>query len=398
MTRDVMGRLAAARPPALDPAPDALRRERDLRFITTQPFGPHANDRRAPRTARRTTFGLGLGAAAAVVAAAVATAVGLNVVGHGSSAPPARNTPSDAARLGDRSIVLAAAAKAERLPMGTHWYTDQVEAQTYLVRAKTGAYAIEAAAAEFFEWTATTRDGGNLFYGRDLPARPQTNRDVAAWRRAGSPTSFRVWSNDHYGTYTTKAGRWKSDVPQAHQGNRFFVPGFPGGVTLQRLQSLPADPATLARTFFAAPTAAKANRKPGVGRPLTAARKVGLVGEVLLRAPIAPKVQAGLMRVLLDQPGVAPIGTVTDPLGRKGVALAAPDPAPRGPAAPRGYTTRREIIFAKDTGEFLSSRTVLVKPGGQYRDQKPGFVIFHWSSRGTGWTDTRPKPPATLPY
>jgi hypothetical protein len=248
--------------------------------------------------------------------------------------------------------------------------------------------------------TASTSGAGNLFYGRALPARPQTKRDKVAWRKAGSPRTFRIWSNDHYGTYTSKAGRWEADVPQAHQGNRFAIPGFPSGATVEQLRNLPADPAKLAKMFFSTPFVAKAKAKPLANQRLDAAHKVGLVGEILLRAPIPPKVQAGMMRMLLDEPGVVPIGTVTDPMGRKGVALAANDSPRQGPVTgpDLGYTTREEIIFAKDTGEFFSSRTVLVKPGGEYRDQKPGFVIFHWSSRSTGWTDAKPKPPAALPY
>jgi hypothetical protein len=29
---------------------------------------------------------------------------------------------------------------------------------------------------------------------------------------------------------------------------------------------------------------------------------------------------------------------------------------------------------------------------------KPGFVINYWTDRSAQWTDTKPKPPAELPF
>jgi hypothetical protein len=29
---------------------------------------------------------------------------------------------------------------------------------------------------------------------------------------------------------------------------------------------------------------------------------------------------------------------------------------------------------------------------------KPGFVINHWTDRSAQWTDTKPQPPAELPF
>ncbi len=42
---------------------------------------------------------------------------------------------------------------------------------------------------------------------------PQTARDAALWRAAGSPSRIRVWSGDHFATYTTRPTAWTSDGP-----------------------------------------------------------------------------------------------------------------------------------------------------------------------------------------
>src|SRR5262249_44812670 len=158
-------------------------------------------------------------------------------------------------------------------------------------------------------------------YGRDLPARPLTAEDAAAWRNAGSPSSFRVWSNDHYGTYTTKAGPWRPDTAQARPGGRFFLPGKTpaNGMTAKQLRSLPPDPAALAEIFSKPP---KQVTDMAAKNPSMAANSawmydpahVILLAAECFRVPLPPKVRAGLMRALAAQPGVRSLGTVTDPL------------------------------------------------------------------------------------
>jgi hypothetical protein len=121
-------------------------------------------------------------------------------------------------------------------------------------------------------------------------------------------------------------------------------------------------------------------------------------------SPTPPKVRAGLMRALAAQPGVHAIGHDTDPLGRRGVALASDDrPATvtgeyGGPKAERGtYRWRTVVIFDEKTGALLSAQTELTVPGGPYSEMKPGFIIDYQADRTSNWTDTEPRPPAALP-
>ncbi|TDD79171.1 hypothetical protein E1293_24095, partial [Actinomadura darangshiensis] len=147
-----------------------------------------------PRT--RVRFGWRLKAGIGVVAIGAATAVAIAAVGSGSPAPPSTSAPED---LGKRAV-LAAAEKAAAQPTGKYWHTDTVDGQAYIIRAKTGTYAITAASTEVFHWTGVKRGMGEAYSDRDLPAHPQTPQDEALWRKAGSPSKFRVWSNDHYYT------------------------------------------------------------------------------------------------------------------------------------------------------------------------------------------------------
>ena len=112
--------------------------------------------------------------------------------------------------------------------------------------------------------------------------------------------------------------------------------------------------------------------------------KVSRVAGLLENAPIPPKVRAGLMRALSNQPGVRAIGHDTDPLGRRGVALAADDSAVTvtaeygAPKAEQGtYRSRAVIIFDGHTGALLSVQEELTRPGGPYAEMKPGFVIHY---------------------
>ncbi|GAB2857219.1 hypothetical protein GCM10027176_69590 [Actinoallomurus bryophytorum] len=397
--QSAMERLAAARPESLDPPSDAERRRRDIAGALAETAG---RQRLLPRrTSRR--LGLGLGLVAAGTAAVV---VAVAALGGGSPRDPAGGG-SRPTELAPHSVLLAAAEKAEAEPMGKYWYNDQVEAQTYLVK---DGYAVSAAASEFFEWTAVKKGGGNLFYGRDLPARPLTKADEAAWRRTGSPKSFRVWSNDHWGTYTAKPGPWRPDKPQAREGGRFPFAGFDNGrmvpmpcpkqvggtgcakpvgygATIQDLENLTTDPKQLATRFMSV--------KPGSKIGPNNAQLLMSVSDNLSGAPVPPKLRAAMMRMLPLLPGVHPVGSVTDPLGRPGFAVAADWPS-EGPTY-HGYGSRVELIF-NDKGECLGEREVLTKPGGEYRRQKPGFVIFYQMNRSSGWTDSKPAPPKKLPY
>ncbi|WP_067804789.1 CU044_5270 family protein [Actinomadura formosensis] len=346
----------------------------------------------------RARSGWRLKAGLGVVAVGAAAAAGIATVGSGSPAPP-----SSRLDLG-KQAVLAAAEKAEKQPTGKYWFTDHVTGQSYMMRPKTGSYAIVGAHDEYFSWTGVKTGLGEGFFGRSLPARPLTRQDEAAWRRAGSPSKFRVWSNDHYYTYDRGKTGWEVDDPDPKGGGAFYLNG--RKMTVAEIQNLPSDPDALAKLLF--------TRTAERGVPDRRAKrldmskpdvKLRVAADALENTPLPPRVRAGLMRALTEQPGIRSLGAATDPLGRRGVALAAdqdPTTVDReygAPAEEQGtYRVRSELIFNPATGELLSDQEVLTEPGGPYRDRRPGFVVNYWIVRASGWTNTLPRPAAELPF
>lgn len=405
--------MGAARP-EVPPYSDAARAAARAALLSPSAQKAHAGRTRGlPAALRgRNRF---LAAGLAVTGGASVTAMVLAVSGGGHPLP-SRTAPLPP---NEKSAFLIAADNAALQPTGRFWYTDQIAGQSYLVKA---GYAITGAHSETFVRTSVGSGGGNLFYGRDLPARPLTAEDTAAWRKAGSPSSFRVWSNDHYSTYTTKAGSWKADTAAAGAGGRFYLPGNTpdSGLTARQLRNLPTDPATLAKMLFTPPKRVTdlAAEHPELAAVTASrngpARTVQLASESFT-APLPPKVHAGLMRAIETQPGIKSLGVVTDPLGRRAVAVGTDLPevrpalkfkiAKRG-AKPTvqtewrdiGYGERDELLFDEKTGAYLGEQTVLVTPGGKYRTRKPGFVIAYNLMRASGWADSKPAPPSALPF
>jgi hypothetical protein len=345
-----------------------------------------------------------------VAATGVAGAAALAAIAVGGT-PTSPSSPAPVpVPLNGTSAFLAAASKAETQPAGAFWNTDRIVGQSYIVPE---GYAITGAHSEYFEWTAVKASGGEQFYGRGLPARPATEKDTAAWRAAGSPSSFRVFSNDHYATYTTKAGPWQADTPG--KGGHFYLPGNSPieGMTNEQIQALPTDPAALTKLFFEpssqAKVAARGPKSAGVLAMWDPARQVLRASEIF-NAPVPPKVRAGVMRALAELPGVRQLDTVTDPLGRRGIAIGADwtagHPVLKHTAQGDQVTwvksgsasEREQLIFDEKTGAYLGIEQVLVTPGGEYRTQAPGFVINYELMRSSGWTDTKPAPPDTLPF
>ncbi|TDC87174.1 CU044_5270 family protein [Actinomadura sp. 7K507] len=356
----------------------------------------------------------GLGLAAAGAAAAVV----ISVVGSG--APPAGGGVAGGGTQGQvdlgREAVLVAAENAAKQEIGDYWFSDDVGGQSYVVQAGTGSYVMVGAHMESFRWAGAEPGSATGSAWRMIPARPQTPQDAAAWKKAGSPKKIRVWSGDKW--LTLKTGEkmaWEVDHLDPSGGGEWY-----GRMTTEDLQNLPADPEKLTERFLTdealqwralgvpSPEKLKEHEKkhgPLPEREYDSYSKLSAVGGLIGNSPVPPKVRAALIRAATVLPGVEAIGEVVDPLGRKGVALASASRTIKitgEPGTPPGrqgtYKARKELVFDKETGEVLASQYVLTKPGGPYKDREPGFVIDYTATRDTGWTDTKPKPPAGLPF
>jgi hypothetical protein len=386
--KDIVQELAEARPHHLGGTGQVDRSTRASELDRA-----FAQSRETARQRRRVRLILPLVA----VGAAGAAAVALAVVPGTTPARTRHNAPSPHALSG----ILLAAHNAETLPTGKYWFADQIMADSYVVRAKTGDYAVSAFGSEEFRWTAAKVSGGDGGAARDLAFRPASAADTAAWRRAGSPTTLRVRVDDHYDTLRSAPGRWKVWKSKLLGGTSDSSGGrFQLGLTVKQLEKLPTDPEQLAKLLF------QSNRFRGRGNPSGAAAGTRwtaidrlLLVRAMLSGPVTPRLQAALMRVLRAQPGIREIGQVTDPLGRKGVALAAGYPAEiRGSSEKMPYGSRLQLVFDLKTGKYLGTQRVLTRPGGEYASLKTGFVIDYGVTKGSGWTNDKPTPPAKLPF
>jgi hypothetical protein len=160
-------------------------------------------------------------------------------------------------------------------------------------------------------------------------------RQRAAWVAAGSPR-----------------------LPRAGRVNekRFGKLGL-GALYFSRLSQLPTEPHRLRRWIEAhkvpgkAGLAAAGTTSTGL-RPFKSgyAPIFGAVGFLLGESFARPELRAALYRVASELPGVQLLGTVTDPLGRKGIGVAYTDAT---------HGERLELIFDPKTSTLLGERNVV---------------------------------------
>ncbi|WP_188191977.1 CU044_5270 family protein [Nonomuraea sp. SYSU D8015] len=350
------------------------------------------------RSRPRRAWRLPLGLVAAAMVTSVVAGMTLMANDPGDSRRPGETkggVDPSTQTLSPRGMMLAAASQAERQPQGRYWFTHQRTGLPLLALGQTGGYVVEER-SEAFEWTGRTRGDGQAFYGRDFAGRPQTDADVKAWRDAGSPRTWQVRSSGVTRTISTESGTWRADQNK-HAGGAFNIPGV-GSFTYAELQDLPTEPEELRKLLCEGRVRHTPEVAEQLGRGgIAGARKrcdgaFGVLNKVFFtlgNTPVPPKVRAGLMRLLTDYPGVRRLGTVTDPLGRTGVALATSYESRDG----RG-TIQRDLLFDQRTGKVLGSRDILQKPGPDSQAwQVPGRILGYWLILDSGWTDANPHLP-----
>jgi hypothetical protein len=178
-------------------------------------------------------------------------------------------------------------------------------------------------------------------------AQRSRGRDVGKPRFIGSASDRASWVKEH---------RVGHAVPTAS----FSTPGFAaGGRTLSYSQVLgfPTDRSAVLRLLHLA--------KGG------ASERMAEIGSLLQSLPLLGAARAAVFAALARVRGVQELGSVRDPLGRPGIALAAArEPFPRSargtpgpvPGGERVLRTRSELIFDPRTMALLASETVLLEP------------------------------------
>ncbi|MBA9002445.1 CU044_5270 family protein [Thermomonospora cellulosilytica] len=378
MVRELYGR----------PEPDPAVRERVRARIT--------GERPARRPRRRMTFGLGL-----VAAATTAVIAGTNLLGGGTAGGPVViGTPGGDGSA--RTILLAAAENAEKEQPGRYWRLHTTYADTY--RVKEG-YNVEGNRWESDRWTARSTDDPDRNFDRDLPSRPQTPADEAAWRRAGSPRVWKVISSGQPHTLTTESTGWRSSAISPERKRRLAEmcadgspadsPASPADPRCDPLVGLSGrdrvltDPSRLKDRLsqMRARRAFMLEAEPELEKEMAARFDMPIIYGFLTQAA-TPQVRAEAFRLLADTPGVRSIGTVTDRAGRRGIGLAA-----RATRDDGGTVYDQVIILEPGTYRVLGEQKVVVEANGTHRGMAPGTVLSHTVVHQVGWTNDTPAHP-----
>ncbi|MEV4800250.1 CU044_5270 family protein [Nonomuraea sp. NPDC049421] len=324
---------------AIDPAPHAPEQGPAARELREAIMATPAPTR---RTARRPSWRAGaIGLAGAAAAAAVFLV---------------QATPTVAPALPGKSLLLAAAAKAQAAPEGAYWHLKELYVGSAGPYGRDGdSYRLETS---YLSETWFAKDGRAWIGGRRLAARPL---DVEAWRRDGSPTEWTIGRDG--GLYSTSPGA--GTLTRLKGERRLYWSAMP--MTIKEIEALPADPEALKKR------AAEAIRRD---RDFAGSVADGLpptLASLLYALPASPQVRGAAYQALATLPAVRVEGRTTDVRGRAGVSVTFPLQG-GGPAQGR-------LIIDPGTSKVL---TYAVTGGGPKKDDRVTVVL------DSGWTDTPP--------
>ena len=360
-------RLAKARPPHLDPnaLPSPVRRNRELAavFAARDPHAPPVVSKSGSHGVRPRTAVLALAAMTAITAAAVAVAAQSGP----APAPSHAASPQTASPAGN-SVLLAAAVVAAKAPTATsrYWVTAAVTNNLCAVTGSDGTYQLSdpAYAVSWADVRANVMHDAT----RDLGAKPVGKQGKEAWRRSGAPTAWGSPCKDS----ARDTGWVSSSIKET----------FPDG-TLTDLQRLPTDPAKLRAYLIAKWPKDQRGSAPGMSDQDW--EIYTLATQVLTAEPAPPAVRSAAYKVIANLPGVHVAGTVTDPLGRRGVAV----------YPPRTGIEQNYFVFDPATSQVLADESAVAGHNGTHSglDLLPIGTVCGWTAYLTPtWTNTAPKP------
>ncbi|MFA1541405.1 CU044_5270 family protein [Actinomadura monticuli] len=382
MRDDVLHTLREARPAELDPDAPVDEGVRRAELARAMADGP-ADGRAAPARRRvRPMWGLSLAgavAAGAIVAAAVVTT-------GGNPAGPAPAPGGAEPALDAKSVLLAAAEQAAGQTETTRAYWHQATISSHLYMVGTGADRYGVTVRDRSETWVPAKPGATM-WGRqqNLGAKPATAEDAAAWKRAGSPTTFELQApiSPESGKYkpftaTTSPGRPQVSGSPLVDGDKVFWLG--RNVTMKDLRSLPSDSkrlkAELLRWYKGHGTESD--------DPMSSDEWLYDVARgLVMDMPVKPAVRAAGFRMLAALPAVKSLGKVTDPQGRTGNAIAVDQRTARG-------LIRHQMIIDLSSGTALAGQDVMLAPAAG--TQIPaGRTVDSTVTVSTEWTDSHPR-------
>jgi hypothetical protein len=394
---DELEQLARARPVA-PPSAETVARSRAalIQLVHTRPV--------RTRWALNLRARIMVPAAAAVLAVATGVVVIVNAGGAGapnvaepSTSPSASPSTTAGARAWDSTnapqLLLVAAEQAQREPVpgtGTYWVSTVEQGSLVQVGAQDNRYAIMTRRTET-TWKPLMSGPDLVFVSRWAGAEPASDKDKAAWRAAGSPTSWPIdpppgCPPDPSRVYTAAPGGPETGVRRPPDEQLFMVVG--ESLTADQIRALPSDPDTL-RTWLLG-IIEKQNLPRGnaveVGESLFDA-----VLTLVLGTPITPAVRGAAFRVLAGVPGIRSLGAVTDAKGRSGVAVSVQrNDTDEERKADTGGPIEVSLLFDPDSGAVLGRQDRALRPADYMSWVPAGAVVSYELVDSIRWTDDEP--------
>ncbi|MET8831489.1 CU044_5270 family protein [Streptomyces sp. NPDC004610] len=357
---DVMARLAAARPAALDDGAtaDPATRARELAAAVRHDTPVSRKSWRPVRSVRPRW-------ALAALPVAVAVTVTLVQGGGGGS--------------GDASdYLLAAAAKVEARgdgAEGDYWFQEEQLGALHRVAGEEGGnegeYVVDQR-ERGRQWLAAGSDRRWSEY-EDIGTRPASPADERAWRAAGSPAEWTLPESSGGDVVRREpTGVVKRDAP----GDGVDVVPI-GELTTDQLAALPTEPGALRARLV---ELANARFRSADGSPddLTDRIVIWQAIEIAVHLPADAELRAAAYRMLSQEPGVRDLGVVEDQSGREGYGVALP--------AREGESELR-LILDRTTGTPLGTLTVATRAHDGWAK---GDITSYTTTVEQRWTDTPP--------
>ncbi|MGN9907467.1 CU044_5270 family protein [Phytohabitans sp. LJ34] len=405
---DELDLLAGARP--VDP-PSTRTVDEARRRLTRQIYA-----KRASRWRTRILVPV----AAGVLAVSTGIVVGAHVLG--SAPPPSRGAtdgpgvtdagPIEADNRSARELLLTAAEQTlnEPDPGSGKFWTSTIEHGSLIRVGRPGnRYAIMGAYTE--TWWIPVVDPYRVLDRRWAGGEPASDADKAAWKKAGSPSSWPKEPRagcpvDPKNAYTaapatastvTKDTGKGPQIQYRYPSTRPYVPKFwvlGEDLTVDQVRALPSDPAALKAWLIGVIKKQDLPHRTDV--ELGEAIFNGVMN-LLFQNPITPQVRSAAYQVLAGLAGVTSLGAVKDAKGRDGVAVAiTTNDTVDEQMADSGGPYQVSLVFNPDSGQTLAEVIRAMKPAAEMAWVPKGAVIGYRVLESTRWTDEEP-PAANAP-
>jgi hypothetical protein len=305
---DVMKLLSEARPASLDRSPEPMRRAADIAAATGGPRRRHGA-RTALPARRRLRVAL-----PSSVALVTAVAIAVVFAAASSGRGPDRSQPRGVAavKFTARDILLTAATHVASAPAsGKFWKTTSISGE--LLPAGTKAHPYDMFVPTRYQQWAPRRSGVREWtISQTQGLVPATAADAAAWRAAGSPTSWNYFKSTFTTSAQPPAATW-----QVSDGTVGLVEGDEPGLTPAQFRAMPASQRALLSRLRHYAHATWCGHHPEAGCS-TIDQLVWSEAVNLLQDPVSSQVRAAAFHVMADLPGVRLLGKMRDPIGRLG--------------------------------------------------------------------------------